>query len=275
MRIICATDGSRGALAAAQLLAELPWEAACTISLLGVIETGDEAAGERAVTDAAQALAHTSASLERSVRRGHAAEEILRAAEDRPADLIVLGSHGRSAIARFFVGSVAERVARHAPCPVLVARPRRAEIREIVVGVDASDAASRAAEWLGHLPLLPGCEIRLVTVLPNMREISRECFMVTPPLAHRTMPFHEWQREKAQARLKNLAAGLPGAPVTELRSGDPDEELVNVALDEGADLIAVGSEEHKGAERFLLGSISENLVRRAPCSVLIVKQPAQ
>jgi universal stress protein A len=54
--------------------------------------------------------------------------EICQAAEQEPADLIVMGSHGRTGLAHVLLGSVAERVVRHAPCPVLVARlPRPAE----------------------------------------------------------------------------------------------------------------------------------------------------
>jgi nucleotide-binding universal stress UspA family protein len=87
------------------------------------------------------------------------------------------------------------------------------------------------------------------------------------------MSLDEWQREKTQARLKELVGQFPAAaaPVTELRSGDPDDELVHVAIDEGADLLVVGSHEHRGIERFLLGSTSEKVLRHAPCSVLVVK----
>jgi nucleotide-binding universal stress UspA family protein len=56
------------------------------------------------------------------LRVGHAAEVIGRVAGDWPADLIVIGSHGREGLGRILLGSVAEAVVRHAPCPVLVIR---------------------------------------------------------------------------------------------------------------------------------------------------------
>jgi nucleotide-binding universal stress UspA family protein len=59
------------------------------------------------------------------VRTGAPAAEIVKAAAEWPADLVVVGSHGRSAISRALLGNVAEAVTRHAPCPVLVVRPRR------------------------------------------------------------------------------------------------------------------------------------------------------
>jgi nucleotide-binding universal stress UspA family protein len=56
------------------------------------------------------------------VRVGHPVDVILQAATDWPADLIVIGSHGRSGLGRVLLGSVAESVVRQAPCPVLVVR---------------------------------------------------------------------------------------------------------------------------------------------------------
>ncbi|HEX4180354.1 MAG TPA: universal stress protein, partial [Caulobacteraceae bacterium] len=55
---------------------------------------------------------------------GHPAEEIVAAAQAWSADLIVIGSHGRSALTQVLLGSVAEAVMRNAPCPVLVVRGR-------------------------------------------------------------------------------------------------------------------------------------------------------
>ena len=66
------------------------------------------------------------------LREGDATEEILQAADDAGADLIVMGTHGRGAIARALLGSTAEAVVRHANCPVLtVAQQTRIRQREL------------------------------------------------------------------------------------------------------------------------------------------------
>ena len=62
--------------------------------------------------------------LKTSVRTGSPYHEIIREAEETNTDLIIIGTHGRSGLARMFIGSTAERVVRHAPCPVLVVRER-------------------------------------------------------------------------------------------------------------------------------------------------------
>src|SRR5712692_9600260 len=117
MRILYATDGSPGALAAAQFLASLPLDASCQLTILTVVSGEGKADGQKALAAARAALSHSTASLETEVWRGHPEQEILRIAEASPTDLIAVGWTGHSAIARFFVGSVTERVARHAACP--------------------------------------------------------------------------------------------------------------------------------------------------------------
>jgi hypothetical protein len=65
---------------------------------------------------------HADARAERRLEEGDAVTEILRVAEEAPADLIVLGTHGRTGLARLLMGSVAEQVVRRAPCPVLTVK---------------------------------------------------------------------------------------------------------------------------------------------------------
>jgi nucleotide-binding universal stress UspA family protein len=277
MRILYATDGSEGATAAARLLTELPLTPECTLTVLTVVEDDRHDDGDAVLDAAAETLGRCTASLERRTRRGHPAAEIIQAAEEHQTDLVVLGSHGRSAVARFFLGSVAERVARHASCPVLLVRGPGNGLRRVILGVDGSDGAGRAAEWLRQFPLPPGCEIRLVTVLANLDEITRHHMMVFPPFTEMSIPLDEWQREQASACLTETvaafaAAGMP--VVTEIRSGDPATGLLQVAGDEGADLVVVGSHGLGALERFMLDSVSENVLRHAHCSVLIVRAGA-
>lgn len=81
----------------------------------------DEQAGKELLAGFRERAASTPPALE-FARVGKPAEEIVRAAREWPADMIVIGSHGRGGIGRVLLGSVAESVARHAPCPVLVVR---------------------------------------------------------------------------------------------------------------------------------------------------------
>lgn len=274
MHILYATDGSTGATAAGHLLTTLPWTAEDRITILTVVSERAETGGEEVLLAAGQQLAPTGAGLKCRTRAGRAAAEICAAAVEGTADLIVLGSHSHSALVRFFLGSVAEQVAQRAPCPVLVVRGDGNQLRRVAIGVDSLSHSTRAASWLGRLPLPADCEVRLVTVLANLQQIAQEHVLLTPPLAPETVPLDEWQRERAAKHLSELAATLLKSGkcvVTEIRSGDPAEGLMTMATDEGIDLLVVGSNDHNALERLLVGSVTQQVLSHAPCSVLVVR----
>ncbi len=276
MQILYATDGSERSLAGARLLACLPLGAADRITILTVVASNEPDEGEEALAAARSVLGGSAAPLETRVRRGNPAEEILRAAEELPAGLLVVGWSGHAAVARFFLGSVAERVARHAACPVLIARPLRRELRELMVGVDGSPDATQALTWLRKLALPTGSEIRLVTVLPRMEDLTRTSPGLPLPLmgSKDAQEFLERLRQDAQARLNEGAAALEAAGrrvVTEIRRGDPAMALIEAAEDEDVDLIVVGAQGHGTVHRFLLGAVPEKLLRHAPCSLLLIR----
>jgi nucleotide-binding universal stress UspA family protein len=286
MHILFATDGSQEAQAAAQLLAGLPLAAEDELTVLTVVppdaEKSPEEAlpephsrqGEAVLASVREILCFSTGTLRFLVHQGAAATEILRTATEHPTDLLVLGACGRSSVARFLLGSVAERVARHAACPVLVVRPLSRVPGEVIVGVDDSRCSTHAVEWLGGFPLPADCEVRLVTVLPLLDVWSRSRMTISPPLAEQITTLEDRERGQALQRLRSLAISLIDHgkhAVTEIRSGDPALALLQAAEEEGADLIVVGSHGQSAIERFLLGSVSEKVLRHAQCSVLIVK----
>lgn len=136
--IVVPTDGSAGiteAVGQACYLADL---SGARIHALFVVDEGiagadewdvvverEEARGEEAVEAVEAAGAERGIPVEKHLRRGSPHEEILDAADDYDADLIVMGTHGRTGLGRFLVaGSVAERVVRYSEVPVLTARTR-------------------------------------------------------------------------------------------------------------------------------------------------------
>jgi len=147
-RIVLADDGSVGAATAAALLDQWPILAAAALQVVTVVDVGRPlsasgeapmifAAGERlyiesleqerqrvreTVAARVQMLKPRPRSIKTSVREGDAADEILAAAHDFAADLVVVGSRGQTGLTRFFAGSVARRVLLGAKCSVLVAR---------------------------------------------------------------------------------------------------------------------------------------------------------
>jgi nucleotide-binding universal stress UspA family protein len=208
------------------------------------------------------------------LHREHAADQILASAEELGADFILLGARGHSGLAGLLLGSVADRVLRHAQCPVLLARPLHHGLSRILVGVDDSVGAESAVDFLRRLPLPQDCEVRLLTLLPTLDQIQQEGLVVSPPLADVPTTLADLQRDTTQQRLTALAesfATVGITAVTEVRGSDPVEGLLATARDEGADLLVIGSHSRGWVERFFLGSTSETVAQQAGCSVLVVK----
>lgn len=138
-RLLVPTDFSDCAAAAAGVAARLARQLGCRVDVITVVDTrplfdayGDEAFRDEriaAIRGAAAALlddfvpAHFSGcEVSQAVRDGDAFSEILEAAKETGADLIVMGTHGRAGLAHLLIGSVAEKTVRHSPVPVLTVR---------------------------------------------------------------------------------------------------------------------------------------------------------
>jgi nucleotide-binding universal stress UspA family protein len=154
MRILLAIDGSEFSEAATRMLTERPWPPGSVVRVISVVQevfpvSPAGAVGvplvteppvnyedvvqprieeaERLLSRAAEVLGSTELRGETTLRRGDPRKEVVEEAEEWGADLIVLGSHGRTGIKRLLMGSVSESVMRHAPCSVEVVRAQRAQ----------------------------------------------------------------------------------------------------------------------------------------------------
>jgi nucleotide-binding universal stress UspA family protein len=198
---------------------------------------------------------------------GNPAHELVRALEDDPAlDLVVMGTHGRTGLARVLLGSIAESVIRRAPCPVLVVRPDGAvgPFARVLCPVDFSEASERALDLAAGLAQPGGAGITLLHV-------------IEPPAIHaRVQRLLEVVRDLdkwAAAHLDAWAARAPAPAAKLCRVGHAGAEILKV-LDEGPafDLVVLGSHGKLGLERVLLGSVAEKVVRHASCPVLVARR---
>lgn len=191
---------------------------------------------------------------------------VIKKADEWQPDLVVVGSHGRSALGRFVLGSVSHKVLTEAHCTVHVARGHVAEntaLVRIVIGVDGSPDADAAVRAVAERVWPPSSEARVIAVLDQA--------MAT------VLEWDEGGDAGAQAGVHKMvgtaaeklrAAGLAVASV--VKEGDPKRVLVEEAEQWGADCIFVGARGLRRLERFLLGSVSTAVAARAHCSVEIV-----
>lgn len=208
---------------------------------------------------------------------GSPAWEIVFRADQWKPDLIVVGSHGRTALGRFVLGSVSQRVLTEAKCSVRIARGRIEEpgspVR-IIVGIDGSPGSEEAVRAVAARTWPAGSEVKVIIVDdPLVPPIIGE---IIPPLAETIEESNaeDWSRDKEV--LANAAALLRGSDIkasTEIRLGDPKKELPQAAEEWAADCIFVGSAGFSNRfERFVLGSISAAVAARAHCSVEVVRK---
>jgi nucleotide-binding universal stress UspA family protein len=199
--------------------------------------------------------------MSQTLVHGFADIAIADAAAEMGLDLLVLGTHGRTGLSRFFLGSVAERVVRLATCDVLIARGQIRTLDNILVPTDFSPHAERAIEVAVALAA-PGATLTLLhcTGIDNERDAK--------------LPAHlaESVETAVQARADKLAEHYADEDLiikTVVIAGAPAGEIRRIAEDEGADLICMGSHGRRGARRLILGSVAEVTVRHAPCSVYV------
>jgi nucleotide-binding universal stress UspA family protein len=293
MKILLATDGSAEATAAGHFLQLLPLPPGSTVRIVSV---ADDALGEgyllrttnerlyEQVRQSAQETIRKAAllgreglSLTTAVLSGSPSREILRAAAEFEADLVVVGSKGLTGLEGLLLGSVARTVAHRAGCPVLVARAPRHNLRAVLAATDGSENARHAVRFVGRLPLPETTEITLVHVVRPFQPAFQP--YATAPMEFAAM-LAEVQQVQQESGAKLLAAAQEqlanGArrPRVELRTGDPTTEILRVAEERNADLVVAGARGTSWIEGLILGSVADRLLKESCGSVLIVHEPS-
>ena len=203
-------------------------------------------------------------------------DAILGEARRRGARAIVIGSRGHGFWSRLVLGSVSRGVVRRAKGVALVVKARLDRPRRLLVGLDASAHARRAARFLASLAPSPRTRLRLITVLESVRPAS----LALLPAATRALVAGQAETLDATAaraarrRLDAVASRLARAGFTvevEVRRGVPLDELIADVAAFHADLVVVGARGIGGIERLLLGSVAEGVLTRSPVSVLVVR----
>jgi nucleotide-binding universal stress UspA family protein len=243
-----------------------------TIELLAVIPEDESGPARRHLQRVQGHLKERGIRAEIHVRKGDPATEILRAADRFQPELIAMSSHGRSGPARWFLGSVAERVLRRARHPVLVANPGGLErtpaeadrpFRTILVPLDGSKRGAEILDLVEQVADAFDSEIVLLHVAP---ETTIGAPLAMPPLE--TVPTEaEAAALVAPAQLRLEKAGRKVR--TEVRFGHPAEQVLAAAADTGADLIAMATHGHSGLERWVFGSVAEKVLRASPVPLLV------
>jgi nucleotide-binding universal stress UspA family protein len=196
------------------------------------------------------------------------AQRILEAAEECEAQLIAMTTHGRSGIARWARGSIAERVLRHSRVPVFLVNPVAkdeartddeggARIERIVVALDGSDRAAAILPLVGEIADRFNAEIVLAHVIEGADEAAR---------AEARAEASKWMAAM-EAKVADYGCGVR----QRLVSGEPAATMLEICKTEWAGLLAITTHGRTGAGRWIYGSVAEQILREVDCPVLAVR----
>ena len=201
------------------------------------------------------------------VATGAAAPEILAAASDHHASLIAMSTHGRTGLERWSMGSVTEKILRASPVPVLAlrsfpAQPKEQPFRRILVPIDVSDRSREVLPCASEFARLYDADVLVVTVSDIVPTPDRRIPPPSPP-----GPAAQDLLDRAVGLFQssgNRASGL-------ILHGDPASQIVDLCPRETIDLVVMATHGRSGPLRWMLGSVTEKVLRAATVPMLVVR----
>ena len=283
--ILVPTDGSDGATAAARHGLNLANAFGSQVRFLSVVDDRTYSSGladidskaddrrealERQAADALQAVEdlanETSSTFQTAIEHGVPHETILASAAEHDVDLISMGTHGRTGLDRYLLGSVAERVVRTSDVPVLTSQRGPTEkpgYANILIPTDGSDTATAAVDH--------GLAIaeRYDATVHALSVVDLSALAGSYDIAHLVDSWKErYERTVEAVAEEGEARDLD--VVTSVVEGTPSRAIQTYIDNEDIDLVTMGTHGRTGLERYLIGSVTARLVRTSDTPILTV-----
>jgi len=215
------------------------------------------------------------------IRYGIAADKILDFTVEKGADLIIMATHGRSGITRWWMGSVAEKVITEAIAPVLLVRSKRPAktgtagklhfLHKILAPLDGSDIGEAALAYAETLAIKSQASVDLLQIISPPGTV--EASLLGGPDWRK---FIKAMHDAGENYLKSISARLSGNGVKsiyEVVTGDPADKIVEYAEDKRVSVIAMSTHGRTGLARWVLGSVADKVLHSARIPILLVRSP--
>ena len=219
--------------------------------------------------------------IEALVREGNTPTEILEQATGMQADLLVIGTHGRSGFERLLLGSIAEKVLRKVSCPVMTV-PRRLPdaapagpvlYKRILCPVDFSESSLRALKYATSMAQEADGQLTLLHVVAHEFENAADMASMVSDAGITVGSFVKQREEALRQRLQEAVATAPEFCSVEslITHGKPWREVLRIAAERQSDLIVMGVQGRGAADLLFFGSTTQHVVREASCPVLTLR----
>jgi nucleotide-binding universal stress UspA family protein len=274
MHILMATGGSPHSEQVLRFGAQIVKRVGRTPTILTVIRREVDYPRAKAIlARARQLLKPQVPNVRTSIRIGHPAEEIIREAEEGNYNLVIVGERQRhDVVTRFLLGSTAERVVEHAPCPVIIAKGKTGPIQRILLCDSGADSPSLLDRFKEQLAKLIGNEEE-VTVLHVMSQISAGPGVRGAQLraaAEELIQNHTPEGELLERDIQFLER-LSVHPHPKVRHGLVVEEILEEAQGGDYDLVVIGAHRGEGWRRILLDDLARQIIVQMDRPVLVVR----
>ncbi len=210
---------------------------------------------------------------------GRPATEILDYAERENIGLIVMATHGRSGVKRWLLGSIASKVVRAAECPVVLIRGttpqdelrERGALKRVLVPLDGSAESETVVPYIAELAAGLKAEVILFQSVDQAFHVTQPRGTIRTPFSPEEMaPILEeveisLDRARQVLREKNVTSNI------EVRIGDAPEEILKIADEVQADLVAMSTHGRSGLSRWAFGSVAEKVLYAATSPILLVR----
>jgi nucleotide-binding universal stress UspA family protein len=277
--ILLADDGSLNSRPAVQLLADLPHDRECVITALRVftpLEAAEYATVEAETEKTKNLLKSRHLHFHSEMLLGYPSEKIIEYAREHNPDLIVMGAKG-AGLLDGLLGSVAANVVHSGRWPVLIARQPYRGLKRILLVTDGSPASQYTCDFLGEFQLPAEANLEVLHVLPPIRTAyivepyGVSAIAISPEDEARIRHDEEFKGKLMLDNVRESLAEHGLSASTVLLRGEAVTEIIKYAREQECDLIVCGSRGAGNLTGWLLGSVSRELVLRAPCSVLVVR----
>ncbi|MBI5253261.1 MAG: universal stress protein [Euryarchaeota archaeon] len=244
-----------------------------TKTLHGILEKSIYEKGGEFLSEIKKLFAAEGVSVKTKIREGEPVDEIIDEAKELPATMIIMGSLKSGS--RIALGSIADRVVREAYCPVMIISPKAkiTDIKRLLVPVDGSKYSRKSAEFAVSIAKKTGAFVEVLHVVNDYAiSYSSAIAGVSPEDREKLVESYKkdaGQKYVSEAQAVGKVAGLNLA--SNIRVGNPAEEIVKEAEEKKFDLIVIGSRGMGHVGRLLIGSVTGAVINLSSKPVLIVR----